>query len=52
MIGIPSEIVVSSTVSDLIAGSEFAFADHGTHHLDWDSITRRLYSAGPAVAAP
>ena len=29
----PGEVIVSSTVKDLVAGSGIAFADHGTHEL-------------------
>jgi len=29
----PSEVLVSSTVKDLVAGSGLRFADRGTHHL-------------------
>jgi class 3 adenylate cyclase len=29
----PGEVLVSSTVKDLVAGSELTFEDHGTHEL-------------------
>jgi class 3 adenylate cyclase len=43
------EVLVSSTVKDLVAGSEIAFADRGVHELkgigEW-----RLYAVGDAAA--
>ena len=44
----PGEVLVSSTVKDLVAGSEIAFADRGLHELkgvgEW-----RLYSVGESA---
>jgi class 3 adenylate cyclase len=39
----PSEVLVSSTVRDLVAGSGIEFADHGEHELKGVG-TWRLYS--------
>lgn len=41
------EILVSSTVKDLVAGSGLCFADHGTHTLKGVPGEWRLYSAEP-----
>ena len=44
------EVLVSSTVKDLVAGSEISFEDRGIHELkgvgEW-----RLYAAGGQVAS-
>jgi class 3 adenylate cyclase len=52
----PSEILVSQTVSDLVAGSEIKFDERGPHELKGVPGTWRLYavirpSAGPTVPA-
>ncbi len=39
----PSEVLVSRTVADLLAGSEIAFADHGEHELKGVPGTWRLF---------
>ena len=39
-----SEVLVSSTVKDLVAGSELKFSDRGSHHLKGLSAEWRLYS--------
>jgi class 3 adenylate cyclase len=41
----PSEVLVSSTVRDLVAGSGLAFEDRGEHELKGVLGTWRLYSA-------
>ena len=41
----PSEVLVSSTVKDLVAGSGLAFEDRGEHELKGVPGTWRLYSA-------
>jgi class 3 adenylate cyclase len=43
----PSEVLVSSTVRDLVAGSGLAFADRGEHELKGVSEKWRLYAALP-----
>ena len=43
----PSEVLVSSTVKDLVAGSGLVFEDRGEHQLKGVPETWRLY----AVAA-
>ena len=40
----PDEVVVSSTVKDLVAGSGIAFGDRGEHHLRGVPGTWRLYA--------
>lgn len=40
------EILVSSTVKDLLAGSGLEFADRGEHELKGVPGTWRLYAAG------
>jgi class 3 adenylate cyclase len=40
----PGEVLVSSTVKDLVAGSEIAFEDRGEHHLKGVPGTWRLYA--------
>jgi class 3 adenylate cyclase len=42
----PSEVLVSSTVKDLVAGSGLSFADRGEHELKGVPGTWRLYAAG------
>ena len=39
------DIVVSSTVKDLLAGSEYTFADRGEHELKGVPGTWRLFAA-------
>ena len=51
------EVLVSGTVRDLAAGSEFAFVDHGEHELKGVPEPRAVYRAqlvteGPASSAP
>jgi class 3 adenylate cyclase len=41
----PSEVLVSSTVKDLVAGSGLAFEDAGEHDLKGVPDTWRLYRA-------
>lgn len=51
----PGEVLVSSTVKDLVAGSGISFSDRGTHTLKGVPDEWRLYSAqesGSAPAAP
>ena len=40
----PSEVLVSSTVKDLVAGSGIAFQDRGEHQLKGVPGTWRLFS--------
>ncbi len=40
----PSEVLVSRTVADLLAGSSFTFADRGTHELKGVSNPWQLYA--------
>jgi len=44
----PSEVLVSRTVKDLVAGSGIDFTDRGTHTLKGVPDTWQLYAAGPA----
>ena len=41
----PSEVLVSSTVKDLVAGSGIRFADHGTHGLKGVTGEWHLFAA-------
>ena len=41
----PGEVVVSSTVKDLVAGSGIAFEERGEHELDGVPGTWRLFTA-------
>ena len=41
------EVLVSSTVKDLVAGSGIPFADRGTHRLKGIDDEWRLFAAGP-----
>jgi class 3 adenylate cyclase len=43
----PGEVLVSSTVKDLVAGSGLSFRDHGTKFLKGVPGEWRLYSAAP-----
>lgn len=47
----PSEVLVSSTVKDLVAGSGLVFEDRGEHALKGASDPWHLYAALPAAAA-
>ena len=38
------EVLVSDTVRDIVAGSDLAFADHGTHELKGIGGERRLFA--------
>jgi class 3 adenylate cyclase len=40
----PGEVLVSSTVKDLVAGSGFAFEERGEHELKGVPGTWRLYA--------
>ena len=40
----PSEVLVSSSVRDLVAGSGFSFVDRGSHQLKGIDEERRLYA--------
>ena len=44
----PGEVLVSSSVRDLVAGSGFEFVDRGTHVLKGIPEERRLYAVAPA----
>lgn len=48
----PGEVLVSSTVKDLVVGSPLAFADRGDHELKGVPGTWRLFATGPADAPP
>jgi class 3 adenylate cyclase len=41
----PGEVLVSSTVKDLVAGSGLAFQDRGAHHLKGVPGEWRLFEA-------
>ena len=43
----PNEVLVSSTVKDLVAGSEIGFEDRGAHELKGIPGTWRLYAVSP-----
>jgi class 3 adenylate cyclase/pimeloyl-ACP methyl ester carboxylesterase len=45
----PSEVLVSSTVKDLVAGSGLTFADRGEHELKGVPGSWRLYAVEPAA---
>ena len=45
----PSEVLVSSTVKDLVAGSGLSFRDRGEHELKGVPGSWRLYAVEPAV---
>jgi class 3 adenylate cyclase len=45
----PSEVLVSSTVKDLVAGSGLSFADRGEHELKGVPGSWRLYAAEPVA---
>jgi len=42
----PGEVLVSSTVKDLVAGSGLSFRDHGAAHLKGVPGEWRLFSVG------
>jgi class 3 adenylate cyclase len=42
------EVLVSSTVKDLVAGSGFSFADRGAHELKGIPDRWRLYAVVPS----
>jgi class 3 adenylate cyclase len=44
----PGEVLVSSTVRDLVAGSGIAFEDRGTHELKGVPGEWRLYAVASA----
>ena len=44
----PGEVLVSSTVKDLVAGSGIAFQDRGTHELGGVADEWRLYAVEQA----
>jgi class 3 adenylate cyclase len=46
----PSEVLVSQTVKDLVAGSGFDFAERGEHELKGVPGAWRLYAVGSAAA--
>jgi class 3 adenylate cyclase len=48
----PGEVLASSTVKDLVVGSQLAFADRGEHELKGVPGTWRLYAVGEADAPP
>jgi class 3 adenylate cyclase len=48
----PGEVLVSSTVRDLVVGSPLAFADRGEHELKGVPGAWRVHAAGPAEAPP
>ena len=47
----PGEVLVSSTVKDLVAGSGIAFIDRGTHVLKGVPDAWQLFQVAPAPAA-
>jgi class 3 adenylate cyclase len=46
----PSEVLVSQTVKDLVAGSGLAFDDRGEHELKGVPGSRRLYAVDRSSA--
>ncbi len=50
----PSEVLVTSTVKELVAGSPFAFTDFGVHHLEgvdnWHLYTARESETSKPIA--
>jgi class 3 adenylate cyclase len=46
----PSEVLVSSTVKDLVAGSGLVFQDRGEHRLKGVPEVWRLYALAPSDA--
>src|SRR4051794_13754351 len=47
----PGEVLTSSTVRDLVAGSQIVFEDRGERELKGLSETRRLYAVAAAAAS-
>jgi class 3 adenylate cyclase len=47
----PGEVLVSSTVRDLVAGSGIEFEDRGLHELKGLDEPRRLYAVRGTTAA-
>ena len=47
----PGEVLVSSTVRDLVAGSGIEFEDRGLHELKGLDEPRRLYAVRSVTAA-
>ena len=47
----PKEVLVSSTVKDLVAGSQIGFEDRGLHELKGIPGTWRLYAVSPSASA-
>ena len=45
----PGEVLVSSTVKDLVAGSGIYFEDHGSHELKGVPGEWRLFAVGSAA---
>jgi class 3 adenylate cyclase len=45
----PSETLVTRTVKDLVAGTEFSFSERGTHELRGVPDTWQLFSLGPSL---
>ena len=43
----PNEVLVSSTVKDLVVGAELEFVDRGEHDLKGVPGTWRLFAAAP-----
>ena len=48
----PGEVLVSSTVKDLVVGSQLSFAERGEHELKGVPGRWRLHAVGPADAPP
>jgi class 3 adenylate cyclase len=48
----PSEVLVSQSVKDLVAGSGLEFEDRGEHGLQGIPGTLRVFAAIPAVGVP
>jgi class 3 adenylate cyclase len=48
----PGEVLVSSTVKDLVAGSGIEFEDRGEHQLKGISEAWHLFRVGPSPASP
>jgi class 3 adenylate cyclase len=45
----PGEVLVSSTVKDLVAGSGFTFVDRGAHELKGVPAAKQIYGVGMNV---
>ena len=48
----PGEVLVSTTVKDLVAGSGIEFVDKGEHELKGIPTTWRLFAVAPRVSEP